>query len=74
MPIQRYDHYGDPRMTLTDRGAFLIRDVLDRDGLFAGICEYGVYVLDDVHWTICKEGVEWDDIKPFLPAKQVDTP
>lgn len=70
MAIDRYDHYGRPRLTIANDGhAYLIRDVLDGDGEFSGICEFAVY---DEHaqgvvvWRACKEGVEFSEIRPFL--------
>lgn len=67
MPIDRYDHYGLPRLSVVESGAYLIRDVLDDSGHFAGICEYAVYESSgEITWHICKEGVEFADIRPFL--------
>jgi hypothetical protein len=72
MSIERYDRYGEPRMSITESGAYLIRDVLQSDGRFSGICEYGVYGFDgETIWTICKEGVEFSDIRPFLPPERI---
>lgn len=72
MPIERYDHYSDPRLYVTDRGVYMIRDVLTEDGDFAGICERAVYIGGDIQWLTCPEGVEFDQISPFLSAKCVD--
>lgn len=73
MPIERYDRYSEPRLTVVETGAYLIRDVLRQDGHFSGICEYGVYGWDgEVVWTICREGVEYSEIRPFLPPRNVE--
>jgi hypothetical protein len=67
MPIERYDHYGEPRLHVVDTGTYLIRDVQTEDGEFSGICEYAVYELSgEICWYICKEGVEFSEIRPFL--------
>lgn len=72
MAIERYDHYAPPRLHTNSDGAYLIRDVLDSNGRFAGVCEYAVYGVDgEVRWTICKEGVEFAEIRPFLKASCV---
>jgi hypothetical protein len=70
MPIERYDHYGKPRLSVTEDGnSYLIRDVLTEDGLFSGVCEYAVYEYGgDIRWLVCKEGVEFTDIRPFIAA------
>jgi hypothetical protein len=72
MPIERYDRYSEPRLTVVETGAYLIRDVLQADGRYSGICEYGVYGWDgEVVWTICREGVEFSEIRPFLPTRNI---
>jgi hypothetical protein len=72
MAIDRYNRYGEPRLAVVDDGAYLIRDVLREDGRFSGICEYGVYGWDgEVEWTICREGVEFREIRPFLPTRNI---
>jgi len=67
MAIERYDHYGAPRLFEGPKGYYLVRDVMTEDDRFAGICEYGVYDADGTIWTTCKEGSEFDQLRPFLP-------
>lgn len=70
MALERYDHYGEPRLMVSDGNAYLVRDVLQDDKRFSGICEYAVYSYGgEIMWTICKEGVEFKDIRPFLPVQ-----
>lgn len=75
MPIDRYDHYGKPRLTVTDSGdAYLIRNVLTDDDQFAGICEYAVYDEWSGHtrWHVCRKDVEFSEIQPFIRAPKGD--
>jgi hypothetical protein len=72
MSIERYDHYGKPRLTVVEGGAaFLIRDVLSEDGTFSGVCENAVYDEADgeIRWRVCREGAEFSQIAPFIRAK-----
>lgn len=75
MPIDRYDHYGKPRLTVTENGdAYLIRNVLTDVERFSGVCEYGVYNqwTGETDWHICRPDVEFVEIKPFIPARRGD--
>lgn len=71
MPIERYDHYGKPRLLIADNGnAYLIRDVLTEDGRYSDVSEFATYEhhSGEVRWHICREGVEFKDISPFIAA------
>ena len=73
MSIDRYDHYGPPRLSVAETGVYLIRDVLNASGYFAGICEYAHYDFDgEIRWTICNEGVDFSDIRPLVQPSKVD--
>lgn len=72
MTIERYDHYSKPRLYVTDRGVYMVRDVLDDEGHYSGVTEYARYIGGDVQWTVCREAPEFDQIAPFLPAECVD--
>lgn len=72
MPIERYDHYGKPRFYVTDKGTFMVRDILSENGRFSGICENCSYIHGEFHWYICKEGEEFESLRPFLPPDCVD--
>lgn len=71
MPIDRYDHYGKPRLHVApDGNSYLIRDVLTEDNRFSGICEFATYDWDgEISWHICKEGVQFSEIRPFTTAE-----
>ncbi|MBQ0707852.1 hypothetical protein [Ochrobactrum sp. AP1BH01-1] len=48
----------------TEQGIYLIRDVQDEAGRFAG-CEYAVKSDDGTVWKPCAEGVLFADIEPY---------
>jgi len=67
MTIERYNHYGQPRLYVTDGGAFLVRDVLNANGKFSGVCESASYQFDgEIIWTVCREGEDFANLTPFL--------
>lgn len=72
MPIDRYDHYGSPRLYVTETGIFLIRDVLDENGRFSGVCENAAYQNGgEIIWHVCREGEDFDRLAPFLANDSV---
>lgn len=70
MSLERYSSYGPPRIGRWNGGLYMIRDVLTEDDKFSGVCEYAKGFDDEgvLQWGICREGVEYSEIKPFLPA------
>lgn len=66
--------YSPERKYEQDGAVYIIRDVLQDDGAFAGSCEYAVKSdTGQVRWAACREGVQFNEIEPFeyvMPAKR----